>query len=642
MTIMKKYLFFAAALVALASCSDEQFVGSNSPNTPDAIGDNNGAIVFNTGTKTITREDHVGADAANLLNEHFTVAGFKGAGDVTATAATGTVFDNYVVNWTENTAATTESNTSDWEYVGITAVAPSTLAGNTQSIKYWDYSADQYDFIAYSTGTATAVTETPTDGQVQVSAISAPNATTAAYTLKGAAADLAKCYIADMVTAYKDGTDTKHKYQDEVQLTFRALASKVRIALYETVPGYSVKDVKFYTDAATTLATGTSSTDATLFTIATAAKDNFYTAGTYTVSFPTVGKSNLSNSDYNKAHVSFAADASGKTTTKSFGNLNLVGRDYKETDATNYIGRTSATASFAGTTSPYYQIAMPNEEGTVLELRVDYTLLSVDGSGEEIKVHGATAFVPAIYAAWKPNYAYTYIFKISDNTNGWTSIVDSDPTGLYPITFDAVVLETEDNTQSTITTVATPSITTYQKGHDITKDEYAAGDIYVQVIATGTLKTDLGTNGQLYTLSRAATEAEVMDALNIQTASDATTITGRNSLVLTKATSDATITAVPGADGNDITVAAGAAAKFAATANNYAYVYYTGTDEADTEFNTAVKLTAEPTGWPTGYYTDEACTTAATTTYADGTYYQKYTNLNKVYGVKVIKVVAAP
>ena len=633
---MKKLFFLTTALVALAACTNDEFEGVNNGPT----GQEKGIISFTSMSKGATRADHVGADAANLLNKHFTVAGFKGAGDITATVlATGTVFDNYVVNWAENTAATTESNTSDWDYVGITAVAPSTLAGNTQSIKYWDYSAAQYDFIAYSTGTATAITSgNPTAGQILVSAISAANAKTAAYTLKGAAADLEKCYIADMVTAYKDGSDTNHKYQDEVQLVFRALSSKVRVALYETVPGYSVKDVKFYTDASTTLATGATSTDATLFTTAAATKDNFYTAGTYTVSFPTVGKSNISNSDYNKAHVAFIADATGKEATKTFDALNYVAKEYMEKTGTKFLGRTLPTASYAGAAANnYYQIAMPNEEGTVLELRIDYTLESVDGSGEEIHVYGATAFVPAIYAAWKSNYAYTYVFKISDNTNGWTSTVDSDPAGLYPITFDAVVVETQDNTQATITTVATPSITTYQKDHDVANNEYDAGDIYVQVITDGTLKTDLGTNGQLYTLSRAATEAEVMDALNIQAASDANTITGRNGLVLTKANSDATITTVPGADGNNITVTAGSAAKFTGATGYYAYVYYTGTDAADKDFTTAVALTTEPSDFTTAYYTDEACTTLATT-FTAGTYYQKYTNLNKVYGVKVIKV----
>ncbi len=645
---MKKFFYLATALVALASCTNDEFTGGDPISSRI---DGNNAIVFTSMSKDATRADHVGADAANLLNKHFTVSGFKGDGTgyTPTNLATGTVFDNYVVNWAQNTAATTESNTSDWEYVGIAFAQPSNLyvagdANNKQTIKYWDYSASQYDFVAYSTGTATAIaTGTPSAGKVLVTAIDAANLTTAAYTLQGAAADLENCYIADMVTAYKDNSDAKHKYQDEVQLVFRSLASKVRVALYETVPGYSVKDVKFYTNATTDLATGASATDATLFTTATADKDNFYTAGTYTVSFPTVGKSKISDSDYNKAHVAFTADASGKEATKTFGALNYVAKQYKEKTGIQFLGRTLPTASYAGVAADnYYKKAMPNEEGTVLELRIDYTLESIDGSGEEIKVHGATAFVPAIYAAWKSNYAYTYVFKISDNTNGWTSTVDTDPAGLYPITFDAVVVETEEHTQATITTVATPSITTYQKGHDVSKDEYAAGDIYVQVITDGTLKTDLGTKGQLYTLNRVATEAEVMDALNIQTASDANSITGRNGLVLTKATSDATVTTVPGADGNDITVAAGSAAMFTGATGNYAYVYDAtpATAPAASYYYSAEPLTTEPTDWATAgvWYADPNGATAAPATFAAGTYYKKYTNLNKVYGVKVIKV----
>lgn len=639
---MKKFLYLAAAITVMASCTSDNLV--DAPNT--AQKGESGAIVFGSTFQGMTRADYVGADAAAKLNKKFIVGGFKGAGDVTATVvSTGTVFDNYVVNWTENTAATTESNTSDWEYVGVAAAAPSQITG-AQTIKYWDYSQAQYDFIAYSTGTADVATsgtaaDAITANKVLVSAIDPVNAKTAAYTLSGKADDLAKCYIADMVTVYKSSGD----YGKEVQLTFRALSSKVRVAIYETIPGYSVKDVKFYADgAATTIATGASSTDATLFTTGTATKDNFYTAGTYTIKFPTIGSTNTGNTDYNKAHADFAVVGTGKETTKSFGTLNLVGKESREADATNYIGRTSATASFAGTTSPYYQTVLPNEEGTVLELRIDYTLLSIDGSGEEIHVYGATAYVPAIYAAWKSNYAYTYIFKISDNTNGWTSKVETDPKGLYPITFDAVVTETEDFTQSTITTVATPSITTYQKGHVNTDDEYKAGDIYVQVITDGTLKTDLGSKGQLYTLDKVATEAEVMDALNIQTASTATSITGRNGLILTKATSDATITTVPGADGNDITVAAGTAAKFEATANTYAYVYDAtpATAPAASYYYSAEETTSKPSDWTTAdtWFKDPngAEAVADGDWEADKVFYKRYTNLNKVYGVKVIKV----
>lgn len=633
MRIMKKLFFLAAAITVMASCADEKFLGED----PGTLSENatDGAIMFGTGFKAVTRADHVGADAASLLNNKFIVGGFKGAGDVTATTvATGTVFDNYIVNWSENTAGKTESNTSDWEYVGINAAAPSGIAGNKQSIKYWDYSAAQYDFIAYSTGTATIATtgtaaEAIAANKVLVTAITPTTATTSAYQLSGKADDLAKCYIADMVTVYKDGTDGMH-YQDEVQLTFRSLASKVRMAIYETVPGYSVKDVKFYTNASTAISTGTSNTNATLFTTGTTDKDNFYTAGTYTVKFPTIGKSNVTptkNSDYNKAHASFAVVGEGKATTKEFGALQLVGREHKEANAANYIGRTASTASFAGTAVPYYTITMPNEEGAVLELRVDYTLLSIDGSGEEIHIHGATAFVPAIYAQWKSNYAYTYIFKISDNTNGWTSTVTDDPAGLYPITFDAIVMETQDYTQSTITNVATPSITTYQKGHvyndGTPDDEYDKdkGNIYVQVYWDGAdpaLRADLGTKGQLYTLSDGtATEAEVMDALNIPmpTAASGYDITGRNELSLKNETSSAAITAVPGPDGNNITVTAGTAAEFTPAAGTYAYVYNTDTYAGD-------YYPTQPAGWPTGYYTDAKCTAAASAPFAAGTYYR--------------------
>lgn len=680
---MKKKLFFAAvALVALASCTNDEFVGVETPqdNSP-SVSD---AIMFSSVSKGTTRADHVGADAASLLNNKFIVGGFKGAtGTSTAYNSDGaittqgvpaktTVFDNYIVNWGANTAATTESNSSDWEYAGITAVAPSGIAGNTQSIKYWDYSTDQYDFIAYSTSDATIVTNSDdlADGKVLVSAIDAANAgKTAAYTLKGNTAALQKCYIADMVTVYKDGaslTPAQPKYQDIVKFTFRSLVSKVRIALYETIPGYAIKDVKFYTNATANLNSTTSGDkvdNATLFTTGTNDKDNFYASGEYKVYFPTIGKDNVANSDYNKAHVVFTAGDGGKGTTMDWGALDYqTAPKHKEGDAdSKWLARDAANATFAGKTTgePYYQIVLPNEEGTVLELRVDYSLVSEDGSGETINIYGATAFVPAIYTAWKPNYAYTYLFKISDNTNGWTSnIVDdsgnpTDPAGLYPITFDAIVLETEDNTQSTITTVATPSITTYQKGHVYTDNEYVTkasdGDIYIQVMTDGTLNNDLDTKGKLYTVAdrtdMVVSEADVMDALNIRVNATGDPIVGYNGWELTDATTSASvnaeITTIPGADGNNITVTAKTAAKFTPTANTtYAYVYQVSTGTPKTVY-IGETLNERPSDWTASglWYIDENGTTEATAFTPGAIYYKKrYTNLNNVYGVKVIRV----
>lgn len=623
---MKNFRFLLAAVagIVLASCSNDDFIGGSDVAQRNA---SNGEITFASGMGAITRADIVGADAATLLGSKFIVLGVKGDG--TAAGMT-PVFQNYLVQWKANSAGSSESNTHDWEYAGITAVAPSSIAGTTQTIKYWDYGTASYDFAAFSTGTSEMIASgTPAAGQVLVSAIEYNGANGKGYTLKGSSDDLAKCYIADMVTV------EKADYQKTVQMKFRSMGTKVRMAIYETVPGYAIKDVKFYTDDATSITTGASSTNATLI-----GANAFKTSGEYTVTYPTIGLSNKSNSDYNKAHVKLGATSTAASNF-GFGTLNYVAGEGKLASDNNYLGRTLNNASYAGT-STYYKTVLPNEEGTSLELRIDYTLVSIDGSNEEIKVHGAKAFVPSTYTKWLPNYAYTYVFKISDNTNGQTSTAEGDPEGLFPITFDAVVVDSEEHTQSTITTVTLPSVTTYQKDHVVSSDEYTAakGDIYVQVSQDGTPKADLNTNdkSKLYTMSTLKSEAEVMDALNIQESSDAASITGRNGLTLTEATIANDITTIVGPDGNNIAVTAGTAAKFTPAAGNYAYVYMVE-DKGDTDIFTAVSFASEPGDWASGlYFEDPTGTTPASDFEAGETYYKKYVDLNTVYSVKVIKV----
>lgn len=642
---MKKYLFFAASALALASCSSDDFVGDNSGNLH---GTTNGEIAFAGGTAKITRAgNHVGADAAKLLNNKFIVAGFKGELQNNG-IVTNKVFDHYTVKWEANTAGTTADNTSDWKYVGLKPqTGLSEITTGDQTIKYWDYSTGQYDYIAFSTGAANLVTETePTNGEVKVTKVDAANAKTAAYTIKGTAEDLSKCYIADLVTAYNPKIDGKPEYQKEVTLSFRNLTTKVRVALYETIPGYSVKDVKFYSDN-TTQNSDINGIEATLFTEGNETYNKFYGSGTATVYFPTVGKDNISNSDYNKAHVAIAG--SDGSSSKNFGGLNYTTSEDPRLTGNDYLAQNSNKATYAGNSvDKYYEIVLPNEAGTTLTLRVNYTLVANDGSGEVIKVYGAKAIIPAIYAQWKSNYAYTYIFKISDKTNGMTGMTTV-PEGLYPITFDAVVADSEEGNQSTITTVATPSITTYQNGHDITKDEYSANkDIFVMAMdKDGNLIPDLD-KAVLYTVKDTKTigisEATVHDALTIGASTTGSTTKGRNGIELTTvADKDATITTIPGVDGNDITVAENTAVKFNAPATaTYAFVYdiTPTTAPAQTELHTAVTFAAGTDLTGKGYYKDEACTDTATGNEDENTvYYQKITNTNRTYAIKVIKVV---
>ena len=56
---------------------------------------------------------------------------------------------------------------------------------------------------------------------------------------------------------------------------------------------------------------------------------------------------------------------------------------------------------------------------------------------------------------WEVNHAYTYLFKISDKTAGAQGV-------LYPIQFDAMIVDGKNNRDGFITTVSVPSITSYQ------------------------------------------------------------------------------------------------------------------------------------------------------------------------------------
>lgn len=608
---MKTKYFFLAALATFtfASCADSEFIGENSPNEVAAYGD--GSIRFGYDLKGATRGDIYGQSAAELLGNNFYVVGTKGTEAATSPSPT-LVFDNYLVHYGVNTAGTTASNTANWEYVGITPDGTNYAklsALNSQTIKYWDYSAAQYDFLAFSTGNHKAlVTTTPAAGEIGVTAMSYGTALASsgvAYSFYLPDEDaLSQAYISDITEVLPAN------YGKEVTLRFKSLGSKIRVALYETIPGYSVKNVQFYTVDGEDFS-GAKGTDAALI---------FTTDGALTlkgqidVIFPHVGNNNDSKEDYDKAAATVTAgsDPTDKTTSKTFGALTdqLVAKERAEAGDNNvFLGRTLPTATFAGVAAKkFYTNVFPVSTNAPITLRVDYTLVPIDGAAETITVKGAKAVVPATYTKWLPNYAYTYIFKIADNTNGWTGPVDK-PAGLYPITFDAVVTEATDATaeQATITTVAAPTITTYQQGHDITKDEYAkatAKNIYVQVMdnsaVPATQKGDLnGTTADATPTNRSLlyavtgtepySEALVMDALENQSSNVSGTITGRNGVILTPAADgaiDATVTSIEnGVDNNPITVTAGQAAKIDYTkvaAGTYAYVY---------DYSTAAKVT---------------------------------------------------
>lgn len=553
---MNKFFIAAASALALASCSSDDFLGEIQGNEQNGA---TSAINFGGDTGKITRATTKGNAAAELLENNFVVVGFKGSKTKEANNET-YAFDHYNVNFKNGTAFSTESNRAGWEYVNQdmkvkgTEPAASLAQGGAsqQTIKYWDHSCASYDFIAFSMGKGAASKyATPTH-------VDKANLATAAYTLTGNVNTLSECYISDMKTV------TEPNYnKTSVSMSFRHLASKVRMALFEIVPGYVISDVKFY-DATST--TATANPEGTLI-------GEFNNSGTLTVFFPTTGTDHATEKDYNKAHVSFTksttAGEDGVLNFKKFGAVNYNNQAEGTIPAgKTYLSQNAATPSYCGAG---YQNVLPSEgKPSAITLRIDYKLTSVDGSNETINVKGATATVPAEYTEWKSGYAYTYIFKISQDTNGSTG---GSSTGLTAISFDAVVVDDEANgLQETITTVSDNSFTTYgYKDDKVTTNgnEYVNGtDIYatVYVPAAGETAAKTVAPQKLYTVTledgatQTINEASVANALvkgTNDTAKKTWTVTdyADKKMVVTETTGVASeVTSVPAGPGYTLNV----------------------------------------------------------------------------------------
>lgn len=555
---MNKFFIAAASALALASCSSDDFLGEIQGN------EQNGAtseINFGGDTGKITRATETGATAAGLLENNFVVVGFKGSKTDAANNET-YAFDHYNVNFNKDSKNSTESNRAGWEYVnqdmkvkGTKPAASLAQSGaSQQTIKYWDHSCKSYDFIAFSMGKG-AASEYATPTHVDKDKLA-----TAAYTLTGNVNTLSECYISDMKTV------TEPNYnKTPVSMSFRHLASKVRMALFEIVPGYVISDVKFYTDATSPT---TDNTEGTLI-------GKFNNSGTLTVYFPKTGTVNAEDKDYNKAHVRFTKSTTagevGVLNFKKFGAVNYNNQKEGTINAgSTYLSQNAADPSYCGAG---YQNVLPSEgEASAITLRIDYKLTSVDGSNETINVTGATATVPAQYTEWKSGYAYTYIFKISQDTNGSTGGTGTKP-GLTAISFDAVVVDDEANgLQETITTVSDNSFTTYgYKDNKVTTNgnEYVNGtDIYatVYVPAAGETAAKTVAPQKLYTVTledgatQTINEASVANALvkgTNDTAKKTWTVTdyaGKKMIVTETEGVATTVTSVPAGPGYTLNV----------------------------------------------------------------------------------------
>ena len=491
---MKKYLFIATALAALASCSSDEFVGDN---TSPTANNTPGAIQFTSNAPRITRA--TAADYAKDLDYSFYVYATKTVGSTTSNvfahnpySASATTNTPYVVWWQQGTANKTSSNTYDWEYVG--AQSEQGTSGHTvtpsgvQTIKYWDYSADNYIFTAYKNNKVG--TTNPAAGTVT-------NVTTAGFTFEGTAAQFAGLYVADKLTITNKDNEAYHgkkenEIGDVVVFTFRSGATKVRLGIYETIPGYQVRNVNFRPNDGEFTATKDKALLSGSFN-----DNNDNTTTTATAKYNIIYNSTSGIAEFNNT-------ASSESLSKYFDFGTFAEEDVA-------LKETSADPTWASGSSAYQDVFPNTDHVDDMILYVDYELYNTT-TQEVITVKGAKAVVPEMYMTWNPNYAYTYLFKISDNTNGTSGTEGTSPAGLFPITFDAVTIAVSDNVEGIITTLSAPAITTFQDGSVSTEGityANANGPIYITVNTNGTL-ADLTNIVKLYTVKEGTTEADLM------------------------------------------------------------------------------------------------------------------------------------
>lgn len=542
---MKKYIFLAASALTLASCSSDDFLGDTPGSTPTSA---NSAIKFDGNAGKISRTtSNTASTTQGKLDYQFKIYGVKSGTDNKYSK----VFEDYNIWW--NTTKTA-SNTNDWEYVadkgtistGETATKTNIELSKNQTIKYWDYASKDYHFVAGSPIIAFTYNIKEATGDIESATIKDLGGHITAKE-KEANADFAKApspvYVAEPVVVKSTN------YKNAVKFTFVRHQTKVRVGIYETIPGYKISSISFYPYEENSDAFSSTSSQNIILTTTTAG----YFKGGSSVS----GKINY---NWSEPKYTFEYETTGEyETTDLKQSKNWYGGKFA-----NGVPATVSTEAVienlygtdADMESNGYFTVLPTPSGTQaapILIKCDYTLTADDKSGETIAVKGATAAIPAAYSKWNTNTLYTYLFKISENTNGYTGDNPSH-TGLYPITFDAAVAAEQFGTLGTITTFTTPSITTHQEGSVVENSgiKYVTGKDITVKVTKSTDGTDLELNETdntigkvaVYKLTKERTEAD------LQLASVSTEeIKSANSKGVTLATDKKSFTFTPDVEG---------------------------------------------------------------------------------------------
>lgn len=357
-------------------------------------------------------------------------------------------------------------------YAGETVNPNTPYASNNegQYLRFWDNKATQTCFYAYApyvnTG-ATGNTVTYVDGTPKGESSDTYVLTIPSGTIKHGFDDPSTYEF-----MYASAKVEKTNYGHDVSLKFNRLNAKVNIKFWEDIEGYSVRLIDL------TPAYGV------------AATPSIMEAGQGSYGYK-LGKIYTKNG----VKIQFNADAEFQSLKQYAGETTSDPLNFK-TPTASLIGENRVMA----TPSPSTYYAIPKGSGanvladgelnysasgsapatelaqTGLTFHVSYELIST--TGEKITVTDATVHVPQDYCNWEANKHYTYIFRITKNSNGSTGTTTPKPedpevptvNALYPIVFDNCVVEdwTTEDTEWNITDGNTPI-----PYHNITLSKYS-------------------------------------------------------------------------------------------------------------------------------------------------------------------------
>ena len=361
------------ALCLLSSCSsskqDDPVQPGPTPN-PDLIAIDFGGKSGSWQEGSDTRAANNESQGLESLYQSFRIWGYK----TTNSNTSQTVMDGYIVKYSNHTAGSTPSNTADWEYIGIS----NPNLASQQTIKYWDYSATNYRFFAY----------TPSETNVQVSTT---NESQTSFKFPFEYSENTQVtnipYVSDLW--YSDNNTTNEKYGKCVTLTFAPLLTKVRFKFKypDGTTEASITDIKF--------------------------RDNRFIGKEASATTPLRGN-----------------------ITATYQQAGQPSEGIQSETTVRYIPAiTWNTSNEKGATGPLILTIPYEEEKDDIHILNDKALynkwyyvppLDADQDGFEqgpytitadINGNETSATVPAAYMKWKAGYQYTYIFKLSPANN---------------------------------------------------------------------------------------------------------------------------------------------------------------------------------------------------------------------------------